>query len=80
MSTEILKKTRVLGLKDKEISRITSKLKTCEEHISKLHKIQSKNRGNKLVNASSPIKFQGITRQIKLFAYFFSLCCLMNCI
>jgi hypothetical protein len=44
LKSELVKKERVLGHKDKEISRINSKLKACEDHISQLLKIQHKNR------------------------------------
>jgi chromosome segregation ATPase len=36
---ELTKKERVLGIKDKEMGRVCSKLKACEEHITKLLKL-----------------------------------------
>ena len=51
---ELTKKSRVLGHKEKEIIRINSKLKTCEEHISHLLKIQNKNRNRNLGAGSGP--------------------------
>jgi hypothetical protein len=43
---ELVKKERILGNKDKEIMRIQSKLKACEQHIAQLLKLQSKSRVN----------------------------------
>ena len=44
LKSEIVKKDRVLGHKDREIGRINSKLRACEEHIAQLLKIQNRNR------------------------------------
>jgi hypothetical protein len=52
LKSELVKKERVLGHKDREISRINSKLKACEDHISQLLKIQHKNR-SKIPQAGS---------------------------
>lgn len=39
LKSELSKKERVLGVKDKEIGRVYSKLKACEEHITQLLKM-----------------------------------------
>ena len=44
LKSEIVKKDRVLGHKEREIGRINSKLRACEEHIAQLLRIQNKNR------------------------------------
>ena len=44
LRSELMKKDRVLGHKDREIGRISSKLKACEEHIAQLLKLQNRNR------------------------------------
>jgi hypothetical protein len=44
LKSEIVKKDRVLGHKDREIGRINSKLRACEGHISQLLRIQNRNR------------------------------------
>ena len=44
LKSELVKKERVLGHKDREIGRINSKLKACEDHISQLLRIQNRNR------------------------------------
>lgn len=44
LKSEIVKKDRVLGHKDREIGRINSKLRACEEHIAQLLRIQNRNR------------------------------------
>ena len=44
LKSELVKKDRVLGHKDREIGRINMKLKACEEHITQLLKIQNRNR------------------------------------
>lgn len=44
LKNELVKKERVLGHKDRELGRINSKLRACEEHITQLLKIQNRNR------------------------------------
>lgn len=44
LKSEIVKKDRVLGHKDRELNRINSKLRACEDHITQLLKIQNRNR------------------------------------
>lgn len=44
LKSELVKKERVLGHKDREIARITMKLKACEEHITQLLKMQNRAR------------------------------------
>ena len=44
LKSELVKRDRVLGHKDREIGRINSKLKACEEHISQLLKMQTRTR------------------------------------
>ena len=48
LRSELTKKDRVLGLKEREIGRVYSKLKVCEEHITQLLKL-NRNR-SKLIN------------------------------
>jgi kinesin family protein 4/21/27 len=54
LKSEIVKKDRVLGHKDREIGRINSKLRACEEHIAQLLRIQNRNR-TRLTNAAAKI-------------------------
>jgi len=51
LKSEIVKKDRVLGHKDRELSRINSKLRACEEHITQLLKIQNRNRQKILIKS-----------------------------
>lgn len=44
LKNELAKKDRVIGNKDKEISRVQSKLRACEDHVTQLLKIQNRNR------------------------------------
>ena len=44
LKSELVKKERVLGHKDREIGRMASKLRACEDHITQLLKIQNRNR------------------------------------
>jgi hypothetical protein len=46
LRNELQKKQRILGHKDKELARFQSKLKACEDHITQLLKIQSRNNNN----------------------------------
>ena len=41
---ELVKRERILGHKDREIARINTKLKACEEHIAQLLRLQNRNR------------------------------------
>lgn len=56
LKSELLKKQRVLGHKEREINRIQSKLKACEEHITQLLRIQNRGRGKLLEKSSSNVK------------------------
>lgn len=53
LKSDVAKKERIIGNKDKEITRITSKLKACEEHITQLLKIQNRNRTKMLSSATA---------------------------
>jgi hypothetical protein len=44
LKCELVKRERILGHKDREISRVNAKLKACEEHIGQLLKLQNRNR------------------------------------
>lgn len=41
---ELIKRERIMGHKDREIARVSAKLKACEEHVGQLLKIQNRNR------------------------------------
>lgn len=56
LKSELMKKQRVLGHKEREINRIQSKLKACEEHITQLLRIQNRGRGKLLEKSSSNVK------------------------
>lgn len=53
LKSELQKKVRVLGNKDREIMRIQSKLKASEEHITQLLRIQNRGRQKLISNTSS---------------------------
>jgi kinesin family protein 4/21/27 len=44
LKSELAKKERIIGHRDKEIGRMAMKLKACEDHITQLLKIQNRNR------------------------------------
>jgi hypothetical protein len=44
LKSELVKKERVMTIKDREIARVTMKLKVCEEHVVQLLKLQNKAR------------------------------------
>ena len=44
LKSELAKKDRVLGHRNKEINRLCAKLKVCEEHVAQLLKVQNRNR------------------------------------
>ena len=52
LKSELSKKERVLSLKDKEMNRVCSKLKSCEDHISHLLKV-SRQRSRQMGTARS---------------------------
>ena len=58
LKSELVKKERVLGHKDREISRIGMKLKACEEHITQLLKMQ--NRARTAAATGKPSSASGI--------------------
>lgn len=53
LKSELVKKDRVLGHKDREIGRINSKLRACEDHIAQLLRIQNRNRA-RLTSVCTP--------------------------
>ena len=53
LKSELLKRERILGHKDREITKINTKLKACEEHIGQLLKIQNRNRTAKTGGAGA---------------------------
>lgn len=53
LKSELVKKDRVLGHKDREIGRINSKLRACEDHIAQLLRIQNRNRA-RLTSSCTP--------------------------
>lgn len=53
LKSELVKKDRVLGHKDREIGRINSKLRACEDHIEQLLRIQNRNRA-RLTSVCTP--------------------------
>jgi len=59
LKSELVKKERVLGHKDREIGRINSKLKACEEHIAQLLRIQNRNRA-RITNVFTPAGKPGL--------------------
>jgi SMC interacting uncharacterized protein involved in chromosome segregation len=44
LKSEIVKRDRIMGHKDKEITRVNSKLKACEDHVAQLLKLNNRNR------------------------------------
>ena len=59
LKSELIKRERILSHKDKEISRINSKLKTCEDHIAQLLKLQNKSRARTNGTVTSPTPMLG---------------------
>eukprot|EP01038_Epipyxis_sp_PR26KG_P009810 gene9810-13201_t len=55
VKSELLKKERIIGHKDREISRMSAKLKACEDHITQLLKIQNRNRSKNPNNIANNI-------------------------
>jgi kinesin family protein 4/21/27 len=53
LKSELAKKERIIGHRDKEIGRMTMKLKACEDHITQLLKIQNRNRQNSKTGPSA---------------------------
>ena len=51
---ELIKRERILSYKDREIIRINSKLKACEDHIAQLLKLQNKSRARTNGTVTSP--------------------------
>lgn len=56
LKSEVAKKERILGHRDKEIGRMAMKLKACEDHITQLLKIQNRARNN---NSNSAMNAAG---------------------
>lgn len=56
---ELIKRERILSHKDREIVRINSKLKACEDHIAQLLKLQNKSRARATGTVTSPTTVLG---------------------
>lgn len=52
LKSELTKKERIIGHKDRELNRVTMKLKACEDHITQLLRLQNRQR-NKIVNPNN---------------------------
>lgn len=67
LKSELVKRERILGHKDREISRINAKLKACEEHIAQLLKLQNRNRTRTPADANGPGTGTGTTPTLAAF-------------
>ena len=61
LKSELVKKQRVLGHKDREIGRIQSKLKACEDHITQLLSMNNKKRAQLM--GGTPSKDRTLSRK-----------------
>eukprot|EP01038_Epipyxis_sp_PR26KG_P011496 gene11496-15400_t len=61
VKSELLKKERIIGHKDREINRMSAKLKACEDHITQLLKIQNRNRSKSSNNITNIINNNMVT-------------------
>ena len=63
---ELIKRERILSHKDREIARINSKLKACEDHIAQLLKLQNKSRARTTGTVTSPTTVLGKVTLLKI--------------
>jgi hypothetical protein len=68
---ELIKRDRILSHKDREIVRINSKLKACEDHIAQLLKLQNKSRARTTGIVTSPTTVLGKVILRKIILYLF---------
>ena len=63
LKSELVKKQRVLGHKDREIGRIQSKLKACEDHITQLLTMNNKKRAQLIGGSQTKERSNGLQRK-----------------